>query len=448
MPAQQRALLLGLLVVVTAVAFEAQAVTTAMPAAAQDLGQVELYAWVFTATVIPMMVATVMAGRLADRLGPARPLVGGLALFAVGTALAAAAISMPMLLAGRFVQGFGGGAVNLSLMVITGLAFSPARRPMVITWFSVAWMLPSFVGPAVAAWLSETFSWHWVFWAVLPFALVGGAVVIPSLRNLPQTPPREDRPAPIWAGIAAAAGTAVIQAGGQALAWWSIPVVAAGLALLVVGAPRLMPAGVGPFARGLPAAIWVRALSAGSFFGVQSFLPLMFVTQHGVSLFVAGAAITLSSLGWMAGSWLQSRPWLRLRRDQIVTAGATVVAAGVGVTALGAATGLGGIVTPTVGMMITGLGMGLQSASTTLTVMHLSLPSELGHNTSALQVGEMLGNALLVGLAGTVFAALRVASPEVTYGAVVLVMAAPAVASALVSLRIGPVDNHATVAKP
>jgi MFS family permease len=59
-----------------------------------------------------------------------------------------------------------------------------------------------------------------------------------------------------------------------------------------------------------------------------------------------------------------------------------------------------------IGFTFCGLGMGLQSASTSLAVMQLSPGAEIGRNTSSLQVGETAGNALLVGAAGTVFAAL------------------------------------------
>lgn len=447
-PAQQRALLAGLLVVVTAVAFEAQAVTTAMPAAARDLGQVELYAWAFTATMIPMIVAIVVAGRLADRLGPVRPLVGGLVLFAAGTALAASAATMPALLAGRFVQGFGAGAVNLALMVVTGLAFEPAERARVMTWYSAAWMLPSFVGPAAAAWLSEALSWHWVFWSVLPVVVLGGAVVLPALAHLPPVEPREGGQAPVWAALAVAGGTALVQAAGQALAAWSAGAVVAGVALLVLGWPRLLPVGHGPFGPGLPAVVGVRFLSGGAFVGLSSFLPLALTQTHGVRLLVAGAAVTLGSAGWLVGSWVQSRRWLRLRRDAIITLGAGTVAIGALLTTAAAATGLGGVGPSIAGMVVLGVGMGLQSASTALAVMQLSPERELGHNSSALQVGEMLGSALLVGAAGTVFAALAGGPPTVTFGALDAVLASAAVASVAVSLRIGPVTNHsATVAK-
>ena len=63
------------------------------------------------------IVAIVAGGRLCDRFGPVRPLQLGVLIFAAGVVLSALAVSMPMLLAGRFVQGLGGG-LTLSLIHI------------------------------------------------------------------------------------------------------------------------------------------------------------------------------------------------------------------------------------------------------------------------------------------------------------------------------------------
>ena len=53
-----------------------------------------------------------------------------------------------------------------------------------------------------------------------------------------------------------------------------------------------------------------RGLLPGAFFGAEAFIPLMLVEQREVALVLAGAALTVGGVGWTAGSWLQSRPWL------------------------------------------------------------------------------------------------------------------------------------------
>ncbi len=455
----RRGLTIGLLLCVTAVAFEGMAVVTAMPAAAADLGDLPLYAWAFTAMMIPQMFAIVVAGRLCDRIGATRPLLVGLAVFAVGVVVAALAPTMAVLLVGRAIQGLGGGALNLALMVLTAVAYDPVERARIMTWYSACWMLPSFVGPAVAAWLSVTFSWHWVFWSVLPLVGVGLAFMAPTLARLsardaaapaagdPTDPPvRHTPPAvPTYAALAVAAGLALLQWAGQRLEPMSVVWALAALALLVIWFPQLMPQGFTPIAPGLSATIMVRGLMAGSFFGMQTFLPLM-LTGRGVSLMAAGAVITAGSLGWMSGSWLQARAWLRLSRDQIILAGACSLAAGVALIAASGWLGAADLVLPAVGSVFAGLGMGLQSASTSLVAMQLSSESDIGRNTSSLQVGEASGNAVFAGVAGTIFAALNTqATDATTFGSLMTVLALVGGLGIAAAHRIGHVRNFSLV---
>src|SRR3954466_11198340 len=109
--APPRGLALGLCIAVVAVAFEAISVATAMPAAARDLDGLDLYAWAFSLFLIGQLFATVAAGRVCDRIGAARPMAAGLALFAAGLVVAATAATMQQLIAGRLLQGLGGGVI-------------------------------------------------------------------------------------------------------------------------------------------------------------------------------------------------------------------------------------------------------------------------------------------------------------------------------------------------
>ena len=442
----RRGLTIGLLTCVTAVAFEGMAVVTAMPAAAADLGDLPLYAWAFTAVMIAQLLAIVVAGRLTDSIGPVRPFLAGLVVFAVGIVVAAVAPSMPVLLVGRFIQGLGGGAVYLTLMVVTAIAYDPAERARVMTWYSACWMLPSFIGPAVAAWLSEALSWHWVFWAVLPFVLAGVALMAPGLSHLSSREQPDaadtDAPVPTHAAVAVAVGVAAVQVAGQRLEPASLAWLAVGVVLLGVWFRRLMPVGFSPSTSGLPAVVNTRLLVSGTFFAAQSFLPLM-LTGRGVPLAVAGLVITVGSVGWMGGSWLQARPWLRLSRDRIIVLGAAAVAAGIVALAGSGWLGGTGLVLPTVGSVLAGLGMGLQSASTSLAIMQLSSEARIGRNSSSLQVGETTGNALLAGAAGTIFAALGPVAPDtVTFGWLMTALTVTAGAGVVAALRIGHVENH------
>lgn len=441
----RRRLLAGLLMLVTAVAFEAQSVSTAMPAVAADLGQLDLYAWAFTAFVIPQVVAIVLGGRLCDSRGPGRPLQWGIAVFAVGLAISASSLSMPMFLAGRFVQGFGGGLVNVAVMVVVGRGFRPQDTGRVMTWFSFAWMLPSFLGPSAAAWITRVTSWHVVFWGVLPLVGAGAALLLPALARARLEgvhDPDGAAPASLWLAIGAALGAGLMQGAGVQIGWWTPVLVAAAVGLLVPTVPRLMPSGWSLLGGGLSATIATRALFTGAFFAAASFLPLMLTKLRGQDLEVGGYALTVASLGWTGGSWLQSRSWLPLSRDGIVTLGVACVLIGQVILAAFTVLFAWPLWIMIAGATLAGVGMGLASASTSLVVMQLSGEHELGRNTGALQVGEALGNALIVGLAGTFFGAMVSVGRDVESFAAVMGLSVLCALLALVfSRRVGLVPN-------
>src|SRR6201996_6684994 len=80
----QRPLTVGLVLAVTFVAFEALAVATILPVVGRELGDIRLYGWVFSAFLLASLVGIVLAGALADRVPLGRPMLAGLALFALG----------------------------------------------------------------------------------------------------------------------------------------------------------------------------------------------------------------------------------------------------------------------------------------------------------------------------------------------------------------------------
>jgi MFS family permease len=452
--AAQRRLTIGLCTTIVATAFETIAVATAMPVAARDLDGLPYYAWSFSLFGIGMLFSTVVAGRWSDRIGPARPLLAGLVVFAVGLVVAGSAGHMVQLVAGRLIQGLGGGLSNTAIFVLVASAYSATARPRMFTYISTAWVGPSFVGPPIAAWLTDQLSWHWVFFAVLPLVLIGGAMAWPSLRELmathepPMPQPGGAQPAPLWAAGMVAVSAAALQLAGQRLDWAALGLAVLGLGGLIAGLPRLMPASFARFQRGLSSVIITRGLLAGAFVGAEAFVPLMLVEERGVALVLAGAALTVGSVGWTAGSWLQSRPWLRIRRDRLITVGCLSLALGVFATGLVAFLpqlpyGLVGVA-----WVFSGLGMGLATSSTGLAVMTLSGAAEQGRNASSLNLSDALGAGLFVGASGSIFAALHARQPEpVTFGLVLGAMALVALLAAAASLRIGVVRNEFVAAR-
>ena len=448
-PVSQRRLTIGICINIVAIAFETIAVATVMPVAARDLDGLAYYAWSFSAFLIGMLFATVVAGRLSDRIGPAKPLLVGMAIFVGGLLLAGSAQHMIQLVGGRLVQGLGSGLMNTAIFVLVAQAYSRTQRPRMFTFISTAWVLPSFLGPPVSAWLTSQLSWHWVFYAVVPMVVGGGLLVLPTLRRLmyawvpAKSDPDGPRPAPLWAAGAVALAAAALQLAGQRLDWVALGLLVAGLAGLALGLPRLMPDCFAQFGRGLPAVIVTRGLLAGAFVGGEAFVPLMLVEERQVALVLAGAALTIGSVGWTTGSWLQSRPWLKLRRDRLITLGCLSLVLGLGATGLVAFVPDLPYFLVGAGWIFAGLGMGLATSSTSLALMTLSRTAEQGRNASSLNLSDALGAGLFVGVSGTIFVALRTTTDlSVTFGVVLGAMAFVALLAAVTSLRIGPVRNE------
>ncbi|HHV21684.1 MAG TPA: MFS transporter [Propionibacterium sp.] len=444
-----RPLAVGMLAGVFAAAFEGIAVATAMPAAAQDLGQIELYAWAFSLYMVGMLTGAVASGRLADRRGPLPPLAVALVIFVVGLLIAGFAPTMAWLLIGRLIQGLGAGGLNVGLYFVVAHAFPEKTRPLMMTLFSACWILPAFVGPPVAAWVTKTWSWHWVFLGIVPLMFLAAVLILPPLLRLQSTHRIREgaNPVPAWIGLVLSGGAVLVQYAGQRFAdhrdWGTALVVGAvGLALLAFGLPRLMPPGFIRFGHGLPSVMLTRALVAGSFFGAEAFIPLMLVELHGQSLTRAGMMLTIGSVGWFVGSWLQSRPWFRVERHVMIVLGAISVMIGIAGTALvawlpGLWVGVAWIIWP-----LAGFGMGLVVASTGLAQMAFSPPSQQGRNASAITSGESLGNSVVTGLAGTIFAALHFTAPAVVgFGAALTAMIAVACIGVVAAARIGPVRS-------
>jgi MFS family permease len=460
---------------VVAVAFETIAVATAMPAAARDLDGLDLYAWAFSLFLIGQLFATVAGGRLCDRIGPARPMAGALVLFAVGLLVAATATSMVQLVLGRLVQGLASGVVGVAMYVVIAHVYHERQRPRMMSYVSSAWVLPSLVGPGVAAWLTEHLDWRAVFWAVLPLLAFGAVMMLPPLLRLADAPAAvpgpgvaepaagdqaagpsvtaTGRPAALWAAGMAAVGAAVVQLGGQRLSLGGVLLSLAGLVLVALSLPNLMPPGFFRFRPGLAPLIVVRTLVSGAFFGAEAFVPLMLVEQRGVSLLAAGSTLTVGAVGWSIGSWLQSWHRLQLSRSAVISLGAASVLVGVALMALVAWMQLWlGVVA--VAWVFAGLGMGLAMAGTSLATMTLSDTTSQGRNASSLQFGDAFGGGLFVGVGGTVFAALRPTGDlTLSFASILAAMTLVALLAVLASLRVGSVgparqDRPAATTRP
>ncbi|MFB9675630.1 MFS transporter [Streptosporangium vulgare] len=434
---------LGILLVVTLIAFEGMSVSTVMPAVSEDLDALDLYGASLSAFLIACLLANVVAGLWSDRRGHAWPFLLGVGLFTAGMAMAGAAGSKELFIVARVVQGLGGGAVIVAIYVMIARVYVPATRPRVFAALSAAWVLPAVIGPGLTGLIAETVGWRWVFYGIVPLVVPALVMLLPALRIGGRTPaptlstgPRSRPLAMTLAATATACGAGILLYGVSHLHDTPAPggiATVAGLAALAAGLPRLLPPRALRFGRGLPTTIMMRGVLASAFFGVNAFIPLFLTKVHGFSVVEAGVALTLGALGWSSGSYLQTRR--SYDRPLLVRIGAAAITTGILMTLLALVPGVGGWVTVPA-WVVAGFGMGLGMTSVNVTAMHQSPDAEQGANSAALQVVDTLGSAITIGVGGGLVNLIGHADIATGYATIVVLMACIGLFGVIVARRM------------
>jgi MFS family permease len=409
---QRKGLAAGLILTITTIAFENLGVATAMPIVADDLGGLALYGWAFTAPLLASLVGITVAGRAVDRVGPGRPFAVGLVLFTIGLATAGAAPSMPVLVAGRFVQGLGTGVIPPVAYAAIGRAFVDRARATMFALLSTAWVLPGVIGPALSGTIAEQVGWRWVFAAILPLVPLNAALAIPALLRMgpppasaieAETDPNEVTEGRVLLAARLALGVGLVVGGLGWRSWLAAPVVIAGTLVAFPPLRRLLPAGTLRGAPGLPAAVAARGLQTFSFFGAQAFLPLALQDVRGQRAATSGVLLTAATLTWTAGAWWQERRGHVVGRARFVQRGLTLLVVGSVVSAFVLVDAVP-VPLAGAGWSIAGLGIGMSYSGLSLIVLAAAAPGREGSASAAIQLSDVLGMAVGTGLGGAAVA--------------------------------------------
>jgi len=166
-------------------------VSVAQPNMAGNLGATnEEATWVLTSYLVANAIILPASGWLSLRFGRKRFLITCTALFTLGSFLCGIAPSMPALILARILQGAAGGALLPLSQAILLESFPREKQGMAMAMFGLGVVVAPVLGPLVGGWITDNYSWRWVFNINIPIGVDCPAVriicwTISGVRNTP-----------------------------------------------------------------------------------------------------------------------------------------------------------------------------------------------------------------------------------------------------------------------
>lgn len=232
-PPALRSVLTALMLAIFLGALDQTIVAVSMPAISAQFHDVELLAWVISGYMVAMTVAVPIYGKLGDLFGRRSMILVGVGLFTAASLFCGLAQSMEQLVLARVIQGIGAGGMISVSQAIIGDVVPPRERGRYQGYFSSMYALASVTGPVLGGYMTEYWSWRWVFLINLPLGLAAWWYIRRTLAGLvtPQRKPVIDYLGTLLLIIGLTSLLLAITQVGQGHAWSSAEVVS----LLLVG---------------------------------------------------------------------------------------------------------------------------------------------------------------------------------------------------------------------
>ena len=388
------------------IAIEATIVSTAMPQIAGQLGDLHLYAWVFSAFLLTQTATTVVFGKLSDLYGRRPVLLVGIAVFLVGSLLCGFAWSMPSLIVFRLIQGVGAGAIQPIGITVVGDLYSAHERGKIQGYLASVWGISSVLGPLAGGLIIQHISWSWIFWINLPIGAIAAAGFVLFLHEGVERQARsvDVAGAALFTVAIASLMMALTEAGtsGAATLWPSLVFVAATVLFVLQerrAADPMLDFGLWA-QRPILTANAATLLSGMTIIGLTTFLPMFVQGVMRQSPLVAGFALTMMVFGWPIGATLAARNFVRFGLRPTLLLGAVLLPVGaVAFVVLGATSSpvLAGL-----GSTVMGFGMGFLSTAAIVIIQDSVAWAQLGSATASNIFARNLGSTLGATVLGTV----------------------------------------------
>ncbi len=386
-------------------------VAPALPTIVAELGGIADYSWIPISAMLASTIVVPVAGKLSDIYGRKPLYMTGIVVFAVGSALSGIAPNFWFLVFARFVQGAGMGFIMPLSQAIIGDIISPRERGKYQGMMGASFGVASIIGPAAGGFITEHFSWRWLFFVNLPFAVLT-LIVVAFYMHVPNE--RRAHKIDVWGSVTLSLGISCALLatvwGGAQYPWNSTQIVG-----LYSAAAVLLAAFIWVETRAaepvLPLKLWNSSVFtfsnvagmgvAMSMFGAIFFLPVFVqgvignsVTNSGAILVPMLVAMIVTSIG--SGQFISRTG--RYKAPLLIG----LVVMGAGFYMLSMFNVNTSNQTAIEAMILIGLGLGVTMQTYTLIVQNSVGREDMAVATSATQLSRSIGAAVGLAILGTI----------------------------------------------
>src|SRR5258705_7557967 len=409
---------ISLLLSLSMAAMEMTVVSTAMPTVVGDLGGIHYYSWVFPAYLLTSTVTVPLYGKLADLYGRKPVLLGGIALFLVGSMASGLAQGIGALIAFRALPGLGAGAMQPTTLTIVGDNYNLEERSRMQGVFGAVWGVAGLIGPLLGGIIGQSLSGRWVFFINVPAGIAAAGLLIVALHEDVE----HHQHSLDWAGagLLTLGLTALLIGvhGGRAAA---IGLPLAGLSILLFfvverrAAEPVLP--IDLFRQRVMAVSTASgALVGAGMISMVTYVPLYVQGILGGSPTEAGSAVTRMVIGWPIASAISGRVLPRVGFRPLVRWGLSISAVAAVALALLLRPGVS-LHVPQAITALFGIGLGLANTALLIAVQTSVEWRRRGVATASTMFARTIGGTLAVGVLGALLTAALLRDSSIPPGA-------------------------------
>jgi EmrB/QacA subfamily drug resistance transporter len=404
---------IGVMLAMFLASLDQTVVGTAMPRIVSDLGGFSQYTWLTTSYMITSAVSVPIIGKLTDIYGRKPFYLAGLIIFILASVLCGLSNTITQIIIFRGVQGIGAGAMMANAFTVIGDLFPPAVRGKYQGMMSAVYGISSIVGPTLGGFVTDTLSWHWVFFINVPLGVI---VIVMFIIFFPNFRPDNLKHSIDYYGLSllilgVVPALLALSWGGVEYPWGSAQIIGmfvfAAVALTVfIFVERRSREPIIPLTlfknRIVSISVVMIFLTAFGMFGSIIFIPLFFQGVLGATATTSGNFLTPMMLGVVFGSFISGQVLSRTGGHYRIQGVVGVAILSFGLFLLSGMTIDTSYSTAVRNMVIAGFGMGITLPLFTIAVQNAVPYNVLGVATSSTAFFRAIGGSVGLAIFGSV----------------------------------------------